>query len=216
MIILFFICYTYNVIDMKRKTYIIIFCLLFLLFLIMYLTNNINGIDNFFYNIIVKLRSDKTTNFMKFITFLASTKFIASIVIIFLILYFLKKKKIFLGIDILILGEVLLNNIVKVIVGRERPSLEHLVTETSYSFPSGHTMVAVVLYGLIIYLLYSSKMNKNLKFSCILLLILLIILIMISRIYLGVHFFSDVFSGLCLSLAYLIFMIKELEKRNLL
>lgn len=216
MIILFFIWYTYNGDYMKRKTCIIIFTLLFLLFLIMFLTNNISGIDDFFYNLVIKLRSDQTTNFMKFITFLASTKFIISIVIGLLIFYFINKKKIFLGINILIMGEVLLNNIIKVIVGRERPSLEHLVTETSYSFPSGHTMVAVVLYGYIIYLIYKSKINKYIKIILITLLILLIILIMLSRIYLGVHFFSDVFAGLCLSLVYLIYMIDYLEKRELL
>lgn len=216
MIILFFIWYTYNVMDMKRKTCIIIFTLLFLLFLVMFLTNNISGIDDFFYNLVIKLRSAQTTNFMKFITFFASIKFITSIVIVLLIFYFIKKNRIFLGINILIIGEVLINNILKVIVGRERPSLEHLVTEKSYSFPSGHTMVAVILYGYIIYLIYKSKVNKYMKIGLITLFCLLIILIMLSRIYLGVHFFSDVFAGLCLSLAYLIYMIDYLEKRKLL
>ena len=153
---------------------------------------------------------------MLFITHLASTIFIIMIMFIFLCKYFLSKKKIYLITDILILGEAVINNLLKLIIGRERPTLINLVTETSYSFPSGHTMVAVVLYGFLIYLVSKSKMNKYLKITINSLLIVLIMLIMMSRIYLGAHFASDVFAGLSLSIAYLIFIIDLLERRKLI
>ena len=201
---------------MKRKVSIIIYVLLFCMFLILYLTNNINGFDEYFYNLIINLRSDSMTTFMKFITFFASTKFIIVLLLIFLIGYFIKKKKLFLIIDGIILGEVLLNNIIKLLIGRERPELEHLVTETSYSFPSGHTMVSVVLYGHIMYLINKCKIDNKIKIVLNIFCSLLIILIMMSRIYLGVHFASDVFAGMCLSSAYLIFIIDLLERRKML
>lgn len=201
---------------MKRKYLILFFVLIFILFLGLYLSDNINWLDDSLFNLIFNLRSNLMTNIMKFITFFASTKFITIIFIILLILYFINKKRIYLVTDIIILGEVVLNNIIKILVGRERPEIEHLVTENSFSFPSGHTMVAVVFYGLIIYLLNKSKINKKIKILITVFLISLIVLIMISRIYLGVHFTSDVLSGASLSLAYLIYMVDSLEKRKLL
>lgn len=201
---------------MKRKETIIFFCLLFILFLGLYLSSNISFFDEFIYDFVINLKSEAFTNFMKIITFFASTKFIMLLMFIFLVIYFLKNKKIFLIMDIIVLGEVILNNSIKLIIGRERPELINLVTETSYSFPSGHTMVAVVLYGFIMYIVSKLKINKYLRFTIISLFSSLIILIMMSRIYLGVHYASDVFAGMSLSIAYLIFMIDLLERRKYL
>ena len=200
---------------MKRKISIISF-ILFLLFLILYYIERISFIDDFFYNGIIFFKSDLLTSFMKFITFFASTKFITIVLIILLIIYFIKKKKILLITDLIVLGEVILNSLVKVIVGRERPKLINLVTETSYSFPSGHTMVAVVFYGLIIYLISKTKLKKQTKNIIISLICILIFLIMVSRIYLGVHYFSDVMAGMFLSISYLMFAIDLLERKRIL
>ena len=178
---------------MKRRILIIGAFILFLLFLMLYLFNGVNFLDTFVYDLIINLKSDIFTNFMKFITFFASTKFITVIVIILFI-----------------------NNILKVIIKRERPTLINLVTETTYSFPSGHTMVAVVFYGFLIYLINKTKLEKIYKYIINSLLTILIILIMVSRIYLGAHYFSDVMAGACLATSYLILMIDILERRNIL
>lgn len=181
----------------------------------MYLTDHVSVIDTYFYNLIISIKCDFATNFMEFITFLASTKFIVAIVIILFIVS-LFKGRIPLIINWLILGEVLINNIVKVIVKRDRPVLINLVTETTYSFPSGHTMVAVVFYGFIIYLVSKLKIDKKYIYIISICLTILIILIMMSRIYLGVHFFSDVIAGACLATSYLLLIIDVLERRNCL
>lgn len=197
---------------MKRKILIIVSFILFLVFLIMYLTNHVNFIDTTIYELIIKLKSDSFTKFMKFITFFASTKFITSIVIILFIIS-LFKGKLPLIVNWIILGEMLINNIIKVIIKRDRPTLINLVTETTYSFPSGHTMIAVVLYGLLIYLCNKSNINKKFKIIFTVLFTILIILIMMSRIYLGAHFFSDVIAGACLAMCYLLLMISIFERR---
>ena len=200
---------------MKKRYLIVISVFIFFLFLILYLANSINNIDNYMYDMIIKIKSDSMTKFMKFITFFASQYFIIVLMIIFFILSFIKGK-IYNVINLLIIIESLLNRIIKVIVKRERPILINLVEESSFSFPSGHTMVAVTLYGFIIYLIYKSNIKTNKKIIFILLLLILITLIIISRVYLGVHYFSDVFAGLFISLAFLLFSIGVMERKKIL
>ena len=200
---------------MKRRILIIGAFILFLLFLMLYLFNRVNFLDTFVYDVIITLKSNSFTSFMKFITFFASTKFITVIVIILFIVS-LFKGKLLLIINWIILGEVFINNILKVIIKRERPTLINLVTETTYSFPSGHTMVAVVFYGFLIYLINKTKLEKMYKYIINSLLTILIILIMVSRIYLGAHYFSDVMAGACLATSYLLLMIEILERRIIL
>ena len=200
---------------MKRKLMILISFILFLLIFLLYKLDLINIIDNSVYNFIIGIKSRNMTSIMKIITFFASTKFIIFILLLLLLLS-IKYKKIPILINIVVIIEILINNLVKIIVRRDRPKLINLVTEKSFSFPSGHTMVSVTLYGFIIYLILKSNINKKLKYLLISLLSVLTILIMISRIYLGAHFFSDVFGGLCLALAYLITTIDIIERKKLL
>jgi len=200
---------------MKRKFLIIVSVLIFFIFFGLYLFDSVNGIDDAVYNFIISIKSNYMTNVMKFITIFGGTKFIIFLMIIFL--YFgLRKKKIFNILNIIIIGEVILNNLVKIIVRRNRPILINLVHETSFSFPSGHTMVSVTLYGFIIYLLLKSNLSNKLKYLFISVLIILITLIIISRIYLGVHYFSDCIAGVGLACAYLLLSIEVIERKKLL
>jgi len=199
---------------MKRKYLIVISLFIFFIFLGLYLLDSVKGIDDLIYNFIINIKSDFMTNIMKFITFFGSTKFIVFLMVIFFFLGF--KKKVFNVINLIIIGEVILNNLVKIIVKRDRPDLISLVHETSFSFPSGHTMVSVTLYGFIIYLLMNSKMSKKIKCLFISIFVLLINLIVISRIYLGAHYFSDCMAGIFLAGAYIIYCIDLIERKKLL
>ena len=95
------------------------------------------------------------------------------------------------------------NQLLKRIVERPRPEGFRIVEELGYSFPSGHSMVSMAFYGLFIYFIYEKVKNKYIKWTSIILLTLLIVLIGISRIYLGVHYASDVLAGFLLSISYL-------------
>ena len=101
-----------------------------------------------------------------------------------------------------------LNNILKLIVRRARPTGFRLIAETGYSFPSGHSMVSMAFYGYLIYLIYKNVRNKKLRWTLITCFSLLILIIGMSRIYLGVHYTSDVFAGFLFSLGYLVIYTK--------
>lgn len=106
----------------------------------------------------------------------------------------------------------ILNSLIKLFFMRERPTLEHLVVEHSYSFPSGHSTGSMLLYGTIIMLLPLFIQRKKIYRPLQLLLGLGILLIGISRIYLGVHFPSDILGGFCFGLTWLLLTYPVYQK----
>lgn len=88
------------------------------------------------------------------------------------------------------------NKLIKVLVQRPRPAVEHLVEQGGFSFPSGHSLSAMVFYGLIALILLNRLPGKKGRWAAALLGVL-ILLVGLSRIYVGVHFASDVLAGLC-------------------
>jgi membrane-associated phospholipid phosphatase len=104
-----------------------------------------------------------------------------------------------------------LNIVLKQIVQRPRPTEYRIVNETGYSFPSGHSMVSMAFYGFLIYLIYKYVKNQYLKIGLISFLSILIVSIGISRIYLGVHYTSDVMAGFCISISYLVLYVSSVN-----
>ena len=150
------------------------------------------------------------TNIFKFISFICSPKFMILINLCLFIFIILKKKyKLFL-IDIASMTSVVVNNILKIIIKRERPKFLVLVNETSYSFPSGHSMISILFFGSIIYLV--NKYNIKYKKTITILLSIFIILVGLSRLYLGVHFLTDVIGGYLCGFVTLIIIIMIFER----
>ena len=162
------------------------------------------------------LISDFVTPIAKFITNFGGAVFLSIATIALLLL--IKNKKIGLSIFSNIVIITILNQLLKRILRRPRPTEFRIVEETGYSFPSGHSMVSMAFYGYLIYLIYRYIKNKYIKWSLIVLLSILICLIGISRIYLGVHYTSDVLGGFLLSISYLVVyisLIKNLKIKNI-
>jgi len=113
-----------------------------------------------------------------------------------------KKTALLFCINLVIMA--LLNLIFKNIFSRTRPEMINIITESGYSFPSGHSSIAVACYGYLIYILNRIIKNKNIKCVYTIILSILILLIGLSRIYLGVHYASDVLAAFLLSISYLI------------
>ena len=109
----------------------------------------------------------------------------------------------------------ILNFIIKNIVRRERPALYlRIVNASGYSFPSAHTMVAIALYGFLIYIIHTKVENKKIRITMNTFLVMLIIIIGISRIYLGVHYTTDVICGYLAGLTSLILFIRFIYKKD--
>lgn len=156
------------------------------------------------------LISDFATPIAKFITNFGSAIFLITLTVILFIL--IKNKKIGLSIFSNLVIITVLNQLLKRILQRPRPTEFRIIEETGYSFPSGHSMVSMAFYGYLIYLIYKYVENKYVKWISIVLLSILICTIGVSRIYLGVHYTSDVLGGFLVSISYLILFISTVNK----
>ena len=156
------------------------------------------------------LISDFVTPIAKFITNFGGAIFLSIATIALLLL--IKNKKIGLSIFSNIVIITILNQLLKRILRRPRPTEFRIVEETGYSFPSGHSITSMVFYGYLVYLTYKYINNKKIKIPLIIFLILLIPTIGLSRIYLGVHYASDVLCGFLLGIIYLILFISISKK----
>jgi membrane protein DedA with SNARE-associated domain/membrane-associated phospholipid phosphatase len=93
-------------------------------------------------------------------------------------------------------GSAVLNRVLKGLFDRPRPYFEHpLLVETSYSFPSGHAMESFVVYGMLAYFAVLALRSWEWRVAVVFGAALLVVLIGFSRMYLGVHYFSDVLAG---------------------
>lgn len=156
------------------------------------------------------LISDFATPIAKFITNFGGAIFIILLTVILIAV--IKNKKIGLSILANLAIITILNQLLKRILQRPRPTEYRIIEESGYSFPSGHSMISMAFYGYLIYLIYKYVENKNVKWILISLLSVLICFIGISRIYLGVHYTSDVLGGFWISISYLVIYISAVNK----
>jgi membrane-associated phospholipid phosphatase len=109
-------------------------------------------------------------------------------------------------------GAELLDVILKLIFARPRPSLpDPLLALTSYSFPSGHAMGSMAFYGLLAYLAIQRLSTWRWRVAVVIAMVFLILLIGFSRMYLGVHYLSDVLAGYAAGFAWLVITITGVE-----
>ena len=184
---------------------------IFILLGILVLTKNDIYLDSIFYNFISKYISNNLTIIFKSLTNIAST-LIVILIVVFTFLFFKNKKYgIYMSLNLFII--TILQFVLKAIFSRTRPVDINLIEEAGYSYPSGHSLTAMALYGFIIYLIYTSKLNKKSKIIYITLFSSFIFVVGLSRIYLGVHFFTDVVGAFSFALAYLIIYITIIKDR---
>ena len=194
-------------IKRKRLKNLIILCgvLILLLLIIGLLSNKLVGIDKLVYELIIKLKSPFMTKFFKFITFFASIWWF--FIVCVLLLIFNKNRKLSLVLIVYIFIVAGITFFMKNIFGRARPNDLVMILESGYSFPSGHSSSSMAFYGFLAYLVYKSNLLKYKKIILVTLLLSLVLLIGMSRIYLGVHYATDVLAGFMVGLIYLMIFI---------
>lgn len=195
----------------KSKNYSILSFTCFVIITILLYTNNLSGIDNLLYNNIMSVRSTLLDFFFINITKLCNPLFIM-IASILLLLILRKDNRMFFGINTI--ATIITNQVIKRLIRRPRPNHIRLIKEGGFSYPSGHAMISIALYGFLIYLVMKKIKNKYLKISLLTLLIFIILLVGISRVYLGVHYPTDIISGYLLSISIII-TVKNYYKKFL-
>lgn len=164
--------------------------------------------------------SPEMDGFMLFVTEMGSNFMLSLLLVIGMIWLFFKRKNLWgmLFYFITVAGGGLLNLWLKNLFGRERPNVNRITEADGLSFPSGHSMGSMTYYGFLIYLVLRSKRKPLSKLGFGVLFGLVILLIGISRIYLGVHYPSDVLAGymaggiwlvLCISLLEILYLYKD-------
>ncbi|OAB31988.1 phospholipid phosphatase [Paenibacillus macquariensis subsp. defensor] len=165
-------------------------------------------IQNFDHTIISVIQGVETpplTTIMKFFTLIGNGIPIAIItIVVMIILYiFLGHRRELIFLVCVVIGSALLNTLLKLIFKRARPDINRIAEAHGYSFPSGHSMAAFTLYGVLAFLVWKHVPTAVGRVTIIILSSLFIAFIGISRIYLGVHYPSDILGGYLMSACWL-------------
>lgn len=150
-------------------------------------------------------RSPVATWFFNGITFFGSHYFLIPAYLILIAVYLYKKmKRISMNILVVGLSSTAILFLLKEIFERQRPGNPLVQGVNGFSFPSGHSFSSFTFYGVIIYLIWNIRMQQWKKIMITILLILFATTIAYSRVYLRVHYPSDIIAGFCLSIVWLI------------
>ena len=202
-----------------RKLLVVTVLLLLILFVFGIIADEIvlekeSGFDTFIFQKLSFLTSPFTTRLMIFVTFFGSYMFLRPAYILLTAYFLFFKRDINISLKIAVIGistSVVLN-LIKDIFKRSRP-LDPLIPNVGgFSFPSGHSFSAFTFAGLLIYILWQSKIKKKWKYLSSILLILFACCIAFSRVYLHVHYPSDIIAGFCLSMWWLTISLWTLSK----
>ena len=192
---------------MKKK--IIILLSLFVILTICVLLDVTGVIDYNVYNLLSTNRIEFLTTCANVVASLASSQAIIIITLVLIFLLNTNHQRLFVIINTIIsAGTIILS---KNIFLRERPLIGSELL-SSYSFPSGHSLIATTYYGFLIYLLRRSKCKEEYKVVGTTFLTTLIVLICLSRLILNVHYVTDVVGGVILGLIILLVLIYFFEK----
>ncbi|MDO4429221.1 MAG: phosphatase PAP2 family protein [Atopobiaceae bacterium] len=190
--------------DNRRVVVLLAAALIFVWLLGEVASGEIMRLDTLAYQVFVEtLRSDALTPFMEAFTSLASVVVLTVMAAVIAALAPGKAPGWCVAVNLVCV--VVLNTVLKVIVQRPRPAGFRLISESGYSFPSGHSMVAMAFFGLLIWMVWRYHRRDVMRVVWCACFGLVIAAVGISRIYLGVHYASDVLAGFCVSLIWLIF-----------
>ena len=211
-----------NWLSVLTIEFLFVILLLLALITFIYLTRMIfiresTAFDDRVYSAVKPYIREGLTNFMLVITFLGKHDLLIPLNFVLIAFFIYRKERWFATrIAALSLSSLLLMFMLKFFFQRNRP-LQPVIDDVSgYSFPSGHALISVVFYGLFIHMIWHEVKSKWLRIVLIAVLATLILLIAFSRVYLNVHFASDVIAGIAVGFIWLVLslnIIHRIEKR---
>lgn len=188
--------------ENKRVVVLAVCAIVFVSLLEDVLEGDLIRIDSAAYALIVeRLRADWLTPVMEAVSALATP--VSLVVFLLVIVAFAPGKRPGACAAVNLVLVFALNQALKFAIQRPRPDGFQLAVEQGFSFPSGHSMVAMAFFGLLAWMVWRYEPDRATRIGCVVAFGAIIVLVGVSRIYLGVHYASDVIAGFCVSLAWL-------------
>lgn len=177
-----------------------------------------NNVDTWIFSVLSPLQSPTTTKVMVAITFLGSAYFLLpSYIIVSSALWFKRQHRYAINVAAIGIWSAVVVFCLKAFFKRDRPTGQLVNSVAGYSFPSGHSFSAFTFFGLLIFLVSKTNMHPFAKWTISLLLFAVASTVAFSRVYLHVHYASDVVAGLLLASIWLIAsfsILKRIDRRN--
>jgi undecaprenyl-diphosphatase len=179
---------------------------------------NEDNLDLLIFRKLAAITNPSTTEVMLIITFFGSTYFLtpAYLLLIFYFLLFRKNRRLSLDVASIGVTSTILLFTLKDIFHRHRPYDPLVASVNGFSFPSGHSFCSFTFFGLLIYILWNYQMNVAVKWLMTVFFFLFACAIAFSRVYLHVHYASDVMAGFCLCIIWLsvsFWIMKKFSKK---
>ena len=188
-----------------------IFAFAYLAYTVFELNNTV--FDRQVFSTIEPYINEANTRLMNGVTLFASHGFLLPANIILAAYFIFKRHRWYsIKIPVVAISSYLLMALMKLYFERERPDDPVHQAAAGFSFPSGHAMSAMTFYGILIYLVWKNVKSGTLQWILIVLLVLFIFMIGFSRVYLRVHYASDVFAGFSLGLVWLVLSLWVMKK----
>ena len=189
--------------DINLKMRGVVLSALLLIFCALTIAAKNGGLDAFeggVYAALARHINPVLTSIMTAITSCGSTGAVIAVILVLLLVPFTRMK---FGVPVAInaIFSSLLNNVLKILIARDRPDILRLAVETGYGFPSGHAMNNTALYAIVILIVFRQTKNKKIRAFAVIYGITASLLIGTSRIFLGVHNAGDVLAGWVMGVA---------------
>ena len=201
---------------MSRKNILLAICAIILFFILAFFikADQLYGFESWVYAEATEHMSDFLTAILVFITNIGGP---IGIMCVCAVIYAIPKlrNRVAIPVSIAVVSSLVLNTILKGIFARERPNILRLVSENYYSFPSGHAMVNMALYSILIIYAYKLIKNKKIRYTIYTVLTALILVIGFTRIYLGVHYAGDIIGGWLMGFAVSLIVYMIMKKTTI-
>jgi membrane-associated phospholipid phosphatase len=204
---------------LSAEMLLIIAVFVFSLLLFAYLIRRVivlqrTGFDEMVFELLRPYISEANNKLMLLFTFLGTHKFLipANLLLIAYFLFIKKHRWYSIKVPAIALSSLGLMFGLKYLFGRPRPNVPLLFQAEGLSFPSGHALFSITFYGLLVYIIYHGVKQKGVKWTLMFFLIILMFIIGFSRVYLRVHYASDVIAGFCVGFVWLVFAIWLLNR----
>lgn len=164
----------------------------------------------------MNLRTDWITVIMEWLAFIGSSKAVIVLTALVLVILYIMKapRKDFFFLGTVMVATAILNTTLKYTIARIRPEDFMMIELTTYSFPSGHSMGALSLYGALTFLFWERLRSTKTRVIMLSVAVAMIVSMGFSRVYLGVHYATDIMGGFLMSGAILAFTYWFYYRRN--